>query len=422
MADWVIVKESDQPTVFLGYDQLEADVKLLKYRMVSDKKRKYYELVLDQTPFYAESGGQAGDKGTLTSGGEKISIYDTRKENDLVIHLTDKAPSEGGDDFHAVVDAENRRMTENNHSATHLMHYALRKVLGDHVEQKGSLVDARHLRFDFSHFQKMTDEEIADVERMVNSMIRGNNAIDEHRSIGMDQAIDMGALAFFGEKYGDTVRVVRFGDSIELCGGTHVEATGQIGFFKITSESAIAAGIRRIEAITSDEAENYVRERVQTEYEIRTLLKNPKDIIKGVQSLMEENKKLQRQTEALNKKISEIMLGELLSKKQVIKGIEVIAAKVDVDTAIAKNMAFSLLKANRNAMVILGNEADGKAFLTVAIGEELLDEKKLNAGNIIRELAKEIKGGGGGQAHFATAGGKDPSGIDRALNKIEEIL
>ena len=422
MADWIILQESDQPTQFLGYDNLMAEVQLLRYRKVTDKKQSYYEIVLDSTPFYAEAGGQSGDKGMLKRGEESIIIFDTKKENDLIVHMADKAPVEGNGVYQASVDAENRRMTENNHSATHLMHYVLRKVLGDHVEQKGSLVDARHLRFDFSHFQKMTDDEIMEVERMVNSMIRENNSIDEHRSIAMDQAMEMGALAFFGEKYGDTVRVVRFGKSVELCGGTHVAASGQIGFFKITSESAIAAGIRRIEAITADEAEAYVHARVEVDNELKAMLKNPKDIVKGVQSLIEENKKLQKLTESLNKKVSEALLGDLKSDMREINGVNVIASKVDVDTAIAKNMAFNILKDNKNVLVVLGNEAGGKAFLTVAVGEDLIQEKGLNAGNIIRELAREIQGGGGGQAHFATAGGKDPSGIDRALEKLNELL
>jgi len=422
MADWIILQESDQPTQFLGYDNLMAEVQLLRYRMVTDKKQSYYEIVLDSTPFYAEAGGQSGDKGMLKRGEESIIIFDTKKENDLIVHMADKAPVEGNGVYQASVDAENRRMTENNHSATHLMHYVLRKVLGDHVEQKGSLVDARHLRFDFSHFQKMTDDEIIEVEGMVNSMIRENNSIDEHRSIAMDQAKDMGALAFFGEKYGDTVRVVRFGKSVELCGGTHVAASGQIGFFKITSESAIAAGIRRIEAITADEAEAYVHARVEVDNELKAMLKNPKDIVKGVQSLIEENKKLQKLTESLNKKVSEALLGDLKSDMREINGVNVIASKVDVDTAIAKNMAFNILKDNKNVLVVLGNEAGGKAFLTVAVGEDLIQEKGLNAGNIIRELAREIQGGGGGKAHFATAGGKDPSGIDRALEKLNELL
>ncbi|MEN8226028.1 MAG: alanine--tRNA ligase [Bacteroidota bacterium] len=422
MAEWVILTESDKAGSFLGYDQLEAEVKLLRYREVSDKKKSYYELVLDQTPFYAEAGGQAGDKGMLTHGKESIHIFDTRKENDMIVHLADKCPKEGEGHYTASVNAENRRMTENNHSATHLMHYALRQVLGEHVEQKGSLVDAKHLRFDFSHFQKLSEEEIHEVESMVNRMIRQNTAIDEHRSISMENAVEMGALAFFGEKYGDEVRVVKFDQSIELCGGTHVAATGQIGFFKIISESAIAAGVRRIEAITADEAEKYIQARITTEHEIRQLLKNTKDIVKGVHALSEENKKLQKQVASLNKQVSDSLVADLKANVADIQGTAVIAARVDVDTAIAKNMAFSILKDHKNVLVVLANEAGGKAFLTVGVGDTLIAEKDLHAGNIIRELAKEINGGGGGQAHFATAGGKDPSGIQHALDRIKEIL
>ena len=397
-------------------------MKLVKYRRVADKKRSYFELVLDRTPFYAESGGQVGDKGWLRNNAQTINIFDTRKENDLVIHLAAEEPENEEINYLARVDMENRRLTENNHSATHLMHHALRKVLGEHVEQKGSLVDADHLRFDFSHFQKMTEEEISEVEHLVNRMIRQNTHIDEHRNIPMQDAMDMGALAFFGEKYGEQVRVIKFGDSVELCGGTHVPATGQIGFFKIVSESAIAAGVRRIEAVTADAAEAYVGEQLKTASEIRQLLKNPKDPVKGILALIEENKRLQKANDTLNRKISESLLNELLQNAKVVKGVGIIAAKVDVDTAIVKNMVFSLLKKGDNLMVVLGNEADGKAYITVGLSDELIKKQGLDAAKIIRELAPEIKGGGGGQAHFATAGGKDPSGIASALAKAQELL
>ncbi len=420
--EWVVMTESNNPTEFLGYDQLEAEVKVLRYRRVQEKKNTYYEIVLDKTPFYAESGGQAGDKGVLRNTDEVIRIFDTKKENDMIIHLADKGVEAGAGIFNAAVDTNNRLKTENNHSATHLMHFALRTVLGKHVEQKGSLVDSNHLRFDFSHFEKMTDEQLFEVEKLVNNMIRKNNPIDEHRALGMKAAMDMGALAFFGEKYGDKVRVVRFGDSIELCGGTHVAATGQIGYFKITSESAIAAGIRRIEAITGEEAESYVQQKIESESSIRQMLKNPKDVVKGVQGLMEENRKLQKLTESLNQKLSEGLITELRASAVDHNGIVLLTAKVDAATEIVKNMAFSLIRENKNMLAVLANTADGKAFLTVALGENVIREKGLNAGQLVRELAVEIKGGGGGQAHIATAGGKDPSGIQAALDKIKTLL
>jgi alanyl-tRNA synthetase len=422
--EWIINAESDKPTVFLGYDSLEAEVKLLRYRKVKEKKKAYFELVLDKTPFYAESGGQAGDKGILNNQeiSEPIRIFDTRKENDMIIHLADKAWESNTGHYTAIVDAENRVQIENNHSATHLMHYALRKVLGRHVEQKGSLVDAGHLRFDFSHFQKMTDEEIYAVEQTVNQMIRDNTAIDEHRNINMKAAQEMGALAFFGEKYGDEVRVVKFGDSIELCGGTHVPATGQIGFFKIIAEGAIAAGIRRIEAITAVHAEEYIHKHLMLGSEISSLLKNPKDIVKGVQGLIEENKKLQKQNEILSRKVSASLAMELKNSIEIYNGIEILTAKIDADQPAVKNIAFGLIKDHPNLLVVLGNEAAGKAFLTVALGDNLIADKQLNAGTLIRELSKEIQGGGGGQPHIATAGGKDPSGIQKALDKVRSLL
>ncbi|MCK5766178.1 MAG: alanine--tRNA ligase, partial [Bacteroidales bacterium] len=421
-SDWVVLSESDRPGEFLGYEQLEAEVKLLRYREVKEKQNTYYELVLDKTPFYAESGGQVGDKGILRNKEVTIKVFDTKKENDLTIHLAEKGMEGALDGFTAIVDRENRRKIENNHSATHLMHYALRKVLGEHVEQKGSLVDAEHLRFDFSHFEKMTDEEVFSVEKMVNAMIRNNDTIDEHRAVEMQQAMDMGALAFFGEKYGDKVRVVRFGDSIELCGGTHVPATGQIGYFKIVSESAIAAGVRRIEAITGEAAENFVQARVDAENKIRELLKNTKDIVKGVRGMIDENKKLQKLTETLNRKVSGGLLTDLESAIKPYKGVDLLTARVDADLSVVKNIAFSLIKNNKKVLAVLGSTSEGKAFLTVAIGEKAIKANKLNAGSLIRELAKEIKGGGGGQPHFATAGGKDPSGIQAALDKVKTLI
>jgi alanyl-tRNA synthetase len=420
--DWVIVEDVEPETIFLGYEQLEAEVKVLRYREVKDKKKTYYEVILDRSPFYAESGGQVGDKGVLKNSSGAIRVFDTRKENDLLVHLCDKRPEGEMLTYVAAVDRENRLKTENNHSATHLMHHALRKVLGPHVEQKGSLVDATHLRFDFSHFEKMTEEEIFEVEKMVNAMIRKNHPVDEKRELRMEKAMDMGALAFFGEKYGEKVRVIRFGDSVELCGGTHVAATGQIGYFKIMAESAIAAGVRRIEACTGEAAETFVQQKISTESSIRSMLKNQKDLVKAVRNLLDENKDLQKSNEALSKKVSAALAGELKAAAEVCNGTNLIAAKVDGDKAIVKNLAFSLSGGDADLVVVLGHTDGKKAYLTVALGKNVIAEKGLNAAQIIRELATEISGGGGGQAHFATAGGSNISGIQAALDKVRSLL
>jgi alanyl-tRNA synthetase len=418
--DWIRLSDAGGTTEFLGYDQLVAKVKLLRYRRVSDKKKTYYELVLDQTPFYAESGGQVGDSGTLTNGNERIHIFDTRRENELILHFADREPA--SKEYTARVDDGQRIRTANNHTATHLMHHALRKVLGEHVEQKGSLVDAGHLRFDFSHFQKMSNEEILKVEQMVNAMIRNNFPMDEHRSVNMEEALEMGALAFFGEKYGDKVRVIRFGDSVELCGGTHVALTGQIGLFKIISESAIAAGVRRIEALTGEAAEKYVNEKLAVEDEVRQLLKNPKDLVKGVGNLLEDYKRIQKQNETLNRKMAGSVLADLRNKQTHHHGIDLLTASPAVDQGIAKDLVFTLTRENKNLVVLLGTESSGKAYLTLGIGETAIKDKKLDASKIIGELAKEIHGGGGGQAHFATAGGNEPGGLHKAFEMLRNLL
>ncbi len=422
--DWIVLKEGVDKTRFIGYDKLEADVVIVKYRKVTEKKKEFYQLVFDVTPFYAESGGQVGDRGFIAAGEEKIFIEDTQKENDLVIHIVKKLPADTGGQFTAVVDAVKRRLTANNHSATHLMHAALKKVLGSHVEQKGSLVDDKHLRFDFSHFSKLSDEEIEKIEAIVNDKIRENINLDEKRDVPMDEALQMGATALFGEKYDEEVRVITYDKdySVELCGGTHVPATGQIGLFKIISESAIAAGVRRIEAITGKKAEQYVDEHIEVVKELKGLLKNPKDVVKSVMSLIEQNNSLQKQIASLNMEKAMRLKDTLTGKAEIINGITFIAQKVDLEPNGIRDLAFKLNKEIADLFLVLGAVNSGKVTLTVMISESLIKDKGMHAGNIIRDLAREIGGGGGGQPHFATAGGKNPAGLDKAFAKAREFL
>ena len=421
-ADWIILKE-DENSVFTGYDALTSEVKILRYRKLEAKGKTQYQLVFDKTPFYAESGGQVGDTGYIEDEqGKKTEIKDTRKENNLSVHLTNKLPDNPDSTFKAVVSSRIRTLTANNHTATHLLHHALREVLGSHVEQKGSLVQHDYLRFDFSHFSKMTIEEIAEVEKRVNQMIRKNMPRDEKREMQLSKAKEMGAMSLFGEKYGNTVRVIRFGDSVELCGGTHVEATGQIGLFKIRSESGIAAGIRRIEAITADEAEKYVNNKIDQLQQITAMFKNTKDTVKSVHNLTEENKRLQKEIEKLHKVQAAGLKDDLKKDIMTIKGINFLAKKVDLDMAGIKDLAFALTGDVDNLFMVLANSDGNKANLTVAISQNLTKEKDLHAGKIIKDLAKEIQGGGGGQPHFASAGGKNPGGIQAALDKAHKMI
>ncbi|MBN2612539.1 MAG: alanine--tRNA ligase [Bacteroidales bacterium] len=421
--DWVEVVRDEVTGSgnFVGYDKLDADIRILKYRKVITKGREIYQLVFDTTPFYAESGGQVGDKGYITDGKVNYKITGTIKENNLTIHLSDKLPENPGSVFKAVVSRNLRSDTASNHTATHLLHYALRKVLGTHVEQKGSLVHPDYLRFDFSHFQKLTDEEIEEVESIVNRKIRDNISSNiDH--MPFDDARKLGAMALFGEKYGDTVRVVQFDDSIELCGGTHVHSTGEIGFFKIISESAVAAGVRRIEAITGTKFEAYFKQQEKLIGNIKSLLKNPQDLEKAVQSLVEENASLQKQVEQLNKEKTGRLKNLLLNKVQKNGNMNIIAEKVDIESAgLMRDLAYQLKDQVENLYLVLGANLDDKANLAIMISEELVKEKNLHAGQIIREAAKEIQGGGGGQPFFATAGGKDIAGIEKAIKKAVEL-
>jgi len=420
--DWVELYPVES-VEFLGYDQLEATVKIARYRKVVQKKKEFYHLVFDKTPFYGESGGQAGDTGYIEADGKKTSIVDTQKENNLIIHIAKELPVNPGGEFKAAVNVPKRTQTANNHTATHLLDHALREVLGSHVEQKGSLVQADYLRFDFSHFQKVTKEELDLVQKRVNEMIRENITKEEKRNIPIDQAKEMGAIALFGEKYGDTVRVIKYGDSIELCGGTHVPATGQIGLFIITSESAISAGVRRIEAITGEKAEAFVKQNMEELAEIRSVLNNTQNLKKSVEDLISENSKLQKQIEEFERKAAAGIKEELKKKISVVNGVNVIAEKIGLDSAQAiKDLSFQLKNEIDNLFLILGAEIAGKPSLSIMVSDNLVSEKGLHAGQIIREAAKEMQGGGGGQPFYATAGGKDIAGIQAAIDKAKSFI
>ncbi|MBD1362263.1 alanine--tRNA ligase [Mucilaginibacter sp. ZT4R22] len=431
--DWIFVFRSDQeeneePEIieFTGYDDTKTIAHVVKYRNVNTKGKEQFQIVLDRTPFYAESGGQVGDKGELVfPNGEIIEVTDTKKENGLIVHFVDKLPATLGDALTAMVDPEKRNSTNNNHSATHLLHAAMKQVLGTHVNQKGSLVNADYLRFDFSHFAKVTEEELARIEAIVNEKIRQNIYLQEERSVPYQQAISSGVTALFGEKYGDFVRVITFDASFskELCGGTHVKATGQIGYFKIVSESAVAAGVRRIEAITGIAAENYINEQTKLVQQVKELLKNPKDIGKSIESLLEENNRLKKEIEKSVLEKSSGLKDELAKKAENINGINFIAQRVELPNADAvKNLAYNLKDIVSDLFLVLAAEINGKPNITVMIAENLVKDKGLHAGNIVKELAKEVKGGGGGQPFYATAGGSDVSGIDNALAKAKTFI
>lgn len=420
--DWVVLNEIPEEE-FIGYDFLQTDVVVAKYRKVKSKGKEQFQLVFDKTPFYAESGGQVGDTGVLENGSDKIYITDTKKENNLIIHFADKLPVKMEGSFKASVNTNKRLLTANNHSATHLLHAAMKQVLGKHVEQKGSLVNDEYLRFDFSHFAKVTDEEIEQIETIVNEKIRENIAV-EIKQMAIDEAKKKGAMALFGEKYGDIVRVVTMDKSfsIELCGGTHVKATGQIGMFKVTSESAIAAGVRRIEAVTAIKAEEFFKNKLKLLAEVNALLKNPADLVKSVQQLSEQNSELQKQVEALYREKAKSLKTELLAAALTLNGMKFISQKVNLDSGAAiKDLCFEL-KQEDNTFIVLGAEVSGKPQLFVAVSDNLVKDKKLHAGNIVKELAKEINGGGGGQPFFATAGGTESKGLEKALEAAKKFL
>ncbi len=421
--DWVVL-EKDDVEEFVGYDTLETQVKITRYRKVESKKEgEMYQLVFNLTPFYPEGGGQVGDKGYLKAADGGVTyIVDTKKENNLIIHFTKTLPRNPETTFKAVVDEKQRSRTASNHTATHLLHQGLRNILGEHVAQKGSMVHSRNLRFDFSHFAKVSDEELKQVENFVNARIREGIALEERRNIPYQQALDEGAIALFGEKYGDAVRAIKFGKSMELCGGTHVQNTNDIWHFIITSEGAVASGIRRIEAITGDAAKEYFIDRSESFASLQKALNNSQDPVKAVESLQEENSNLQKQIQQLLKDKAKNLKGELKDEIQQINAVNFLTRKIDLDAGGMKDLAFEMGGETENLFVVFGAEHDGKALLACYISKELATEKNLDAGKIIRELGKYIQGGGGGQPFFATAGGKNPSGIDEALEKAKEFI
>ncbi|KJJ39957.1 alanine--tRNA ligase [Aequorivita vladivostokensis] len=421
--DWIVL-EKDDVEEFVGYDTLETQVRITKYRKVESKKEgEMYQLVFNLTPFYPEGGGQVGDKGYLKAADGGITyIVDTKKENNLIIHFTKTLPRNLEGTFVAVVDEKQRNRTAANHTATHLLHQGLRNILGEHVTQKGSMVHSRNLRFDFSHFAKVTDEELKQVEDFVNARIREGIALEERRNIPYQQAIDEGAIALFGEKYGDSVRAIKFGKSMELCGGTHVPNTNDIWHFFITSEGAVASGIRRIEAITGDAAKQYFIDRSEAFAALQKALNNAQDPVKAVESLQEENSALQKQIQQLLKDKAKNLKGELKAEIEAINGINFLAKEIDLDAGGMKDLAFEMGGETENLFLVFGAEHDGKALLACYISKELAADKNLDAGKIVRELGKYIQGGGGGQAFFATAGGKNPAGIEEALEKAKTFL
>ena len=411
---------------FVGYDFLSVlDAKVLKYRAVTSKKGLQYQIVLNRTPFYPEGGGQIGDTGVMSFEGELIEVTDTKKENDLIIHYVNTLPEQMGVPVGCIIDFDRRRKTEANHSATHLLHAALRIVLGDHVAQKGSLVNDEYLRFDVSHFEKINDAQLAEIEAFVNERIRTNAPLEEARNVPIDIARKSGAMMLFGEKYGESVRMITFDKlfSIELCGGTHVKATGQIGAFKITSEAAIAAGVRRIEAVTGEGAEAYMNAKLDKLESIESLLKNPKDVIQKVTDLLEENKRFQKRIEAFYLEQAAALQKELRSQFVDRGGGNLLIKQINLsDNNAIKTLATNLEKEIPNAVIVFGSIANDKPQLTICLNPTLAKAKNWNAGAIVRELAKEIKGGGGGQAFFATAGGTDTEGLEKALAKAKELL
>jgi alanyl-tRNA synthetase len=422
--DWTILQE-DQKTEFMGYDHLDASARLVKYRKVKQKNKEFYQLVLDKTPFYAESGGQVGDTGVINTGEERVLVFDTKKENELIIHLTEKLPLPEGNLWNVSVDRTKRFQSMNNHSATHLLHAALRQVLGKHVEQKGSLVNEKMLRFDFSHFAALTSEELARVESIVNEKIRANIQLDEQRNVPIEKAKSLGAMALFGEKYGDFVRVITFDPafSVELCGGTHVKATGTIGLFKVTSESSVAAGVRRIEAVTADGAYEYFNQSLALLQEVKGLLKNPKDVAASVQSLLEEKQALEKKLEAVHQEKAVQLKDDLARRAVKSNEYTLVLEKIVVPHAeVLKTIAYGLRNQFDDLLMILAADVDGKPQVAVMIGEKLLATNKYHAGTMVKELAKEIDGGGGGQPFFATAGGKRLEGLDSVLTKATKLL
>ncbi len=416
-SDWVTLREGEQQ--FVGYDYTEYECHILRYRKVTQKKNTYYELVLDHTPFYGEMGGQVGDTGVLVSEEETIEVIDTKRENEQSVHIVKQLPKNLEADFMACVDIDRRNGSAANHTATHLLDYALKQVLGDHVEQKGSFVSADVLRFDFSHFQKVTPEELRQVERIVNDMIRQDLPLDEHRDTPIEQAKELGAIALFGEKYGDKVRVVRFGPSCEFCGGIHAHSTGKVGFFKITSESSVAAGIRRVEALTGKACEESLYMLEDTLGAVKALFNNAKDLEGVVRKYIEEHDSMKKEIESFHAQAVERMKEKLLKEVRTVNGVSLVRAVLPLEPASAKDLAFKLREAiPDNLLAVIGSVAHEKPSLTLMISDNLVKEHGLNAGQMVREAAKLMQGGGGGQPHYAQAGGKNPDGLNAAVDKV----
>ena len=410
--DWVVLEE--KPETFVGYDQIEAETYITKYRKVENKDGEFYQVVLSNSPFYPEGGGQIGDKGVLENAVESFEILETKKENGLIISLINGLPKDAGAVFYAKVNAGERKNSQANHSATHLLHEALREVLGTHVEQKGSFVGPDYLRFDFSHFSKMTEEELALIEEKVNAKIKENIALQEFRNIPIQEAIDKGAMALFGEKYGDSVRMIQFGTSKELCGGTHVKHTSEIGHFKINSEASAAAGIRRIEAISGDKSEEYFKNLEKQVAELSQLLKS-KDIVKSIEKLMEENSTLKSELESLKKEKAKGEIGDWKTAYEQKGDKLLLVKKTSLDAGSVKDIVFQLKKEIPTSITIVLSDADGKPMITVGVSDDL--QGIYQAGALIKDLAKEIQGGGGGNPGFATAGGKNIAGLENAYQK-----
>nr|MDQ3393877.1 alanine--tRNA ligase [Bacteroidota bacterium] len=422
--DWQSVHNKEQVS-FVGYDTLEAESAVVKYREVKAKNKMFYQVVLDKTPFYPEGGGQQGDTGFLLNAKEKVRVIDTRKENDLIVHYIEKLPNDIHASFKSVVDEQKRRSTEANHSATHLLHAALSQVLGSHVQQKGSFVNEGILRFDFSHFAKMTPDELAHVEKIVNQRVRENIPLDEKRQVPIEEAKKMGAMALFGEKYGNSVRVITFNPtfSVELCGGTHIKSTGQIGMLRIISDSSVAAGVRRIEAITADTAEKYLNEQLKTLESVKEILKNPADIKTALENIIQEKNKLSKEIESFQLKAASGLKDDLVAAAETVDGIQVIVKKVNLPSTDAlKKLAFEIKQQLEPVILVLAAEIEGKPQIAVAVSDSLVQGKGWNAGNMVKILAKEIQGGGGGQPFFATAGGKDLQGLDRVVTASHVLI
>lgn len=419
-SDWVEIRQGEQQ--FVGYDYSEYECRIISYRKVTQKKSSFYEVILDFTPFYGEMGGQVGEQGVLVNENETVDIIDTKRENNRTVHIVKELPKDIEADFMACVDTDKRAASAANHTATHLLDYALKEVLGSHVEQKGSYVSADTLRFDFSHFSKVTDEELREVERMINSMVRENISLDEYREIPVEEAKDMGAIALFGEKYGDRVRVVKFGPSCEFCGGIHVRNTGSIGMFKIIAESSVAAGIRRIEAITGSKCEEAVYTLEDTIRAIKGLFNNAKDLKGVIEKYINEHEEMKKEVDKFHAQAVERMKDELLKRVETLNGVSVIKAVIPVDAAASKDIVFKIREAiNENLVCVIGSVSNGKPLLSVMLSDDIVKSHGLNAGQMVREAAKLIQGGGGGQPHYASAGGKNVDGINAAVDKVIEL-